>query len=76
MNKERAFQRNNTCTLDSQGHALRGSNIGMYKSNYFLKPNLIKIRSPHMLPIFYWLFTSCPVGDLKHSFRGHIRGQH
>jgi len=70
MNKERAFQRNNTCTFDCQGHALRVCNIGLYKSNYFIKFNLIKIRSPHMLPIFYRLFTSRRVGDLIRSFRG------
>ena len=27
--------------------------------------NLIKIRSPHLLPMFYQLFTSHNVGDLK-----------
>ena len=38
--------------------------------------NLIKIRSQHLLPIFYQLFTSRSVEDLKSFFRGHVRGQH
>ena len=32
--------------------------------------NLIKIRSPHLFPIFYRLFTSRRMADLRHSFRG------
>ena len=38
--------------------------------------NLIKIRSQHLLPIFYHLFTSRSVGDLKSFYRGHVGGQH
>ena len=38
--------------------------------------NLIKIRSQHLLPIFYQLFTSRSVWDLKSFFRGHVKVQH
>ena len=38
--------------------------------------NLIKIRSQHLLPIFYQLFTSRSMGDLQSFFRGHVGGQH
>ena len=34
-------------------------------SNSTIYINLIKIRYPHLLLIFYWLFTSRRVGDLK-----------
>lgn len=37
--------------------------------------NLIKIRSPNILLIFYRLFTTCRLGDTKSSFRGCIKGQ-
>jgi len=32
-----------------------------------LCPNLIKIRSPYLLPIFHRLFTSHRAGDLKNA---------
>jgi hypothetical protein len=38
----------------------------------FKSINLIKIRSPHLLPMLYWLFTSCSVGSCQWSTWIHL----
>jgi len=54
---------NNSLQIDMSPHS---------NTLFLFQANLIKIRTLHWLPIFYWLFTSRFVGNLKTESTGML----